>query len=76
MTTAASGFLFLALAVAVAYIVWEHRQRATTPIDARGMPDMMDVPISTSMAPGDLSGPGATGNSGWYELPAPRVMGA
>jgi hypothetical protein len=76
MTTTASAFLLLAMIVAVAYVIYEHRQRTTTPLDARGTPDMMGVPVSSSMMPGDLVGPGATGNSGWYELPAPRVMGA
>lgn len=73
MNTGPAVFLFFAFVAAMAYLIFEHR-RVSNPMPAQQspLPDYPDMPISSSAIPGDLVGPGATGNSGWY-LPFPSA---
>lgn len=65
-------FMFLAAVVIVAYLINHHRQLNAPPPGQSPMPDYPGMPISASAMPGDMVGPGATGNSGWY-LPPPSA---
>jgi hypothetical protein len=73
MSTSAAMFLFFAFVAAIAYLIYEHK-RVNQPVGSRQPPDVLDMPISASAEPGDMVGPGATANSGWYAAPNANMV--
>jgi hypothetical protein len=74
MTTSATAFLFLTFVAVMTYLWFEHT-RVTGVANVKPDPDVLDMEVSASAVPGDRVGPGATGNSGWYDTPANLVSG-
>jgi hypothetical protein len=65
MNLSTSVVLFGMFVATMAYLIYEHK-RLNAPVPSKPPPDMLDLPVSASMQPGDRVGPGATSNSGWY----------
>jgi hypothetical protein len=59
-------FLFGALVLVMAYLIYEHKRVAGTTTPGERSNDITDDPVSASAVPGDMVGPGATSNTPWY----------
>jgi hypothetical protein len=74
MNTTPAVFIFLTFMLAMAYLIWEHKRLNAPPPGQSPPPDHPDLPVSVSAIPGNLEGPGATSNSGWYAPPPNASM--
>jgi hypothetical protein len=64
-------FLFGALVLVMAYLVYEHKRLNQTTTPGERSNDVFGEPVSASAVPGDMLGPGATSNTAFYGVPKP-----
>ena len=73
MTTGPAAFLLAALALVMAYLVYEHKRLNQTATSERKT-DIFGDAVSASAVAGDMVGPGATSNTPFY-TPAQAHIG-
>jgi hypothetical protein len=66
MNSGPAALLAFVFVAAIVYLTMLHKQIGATDTRMRAAPDTIDNLVSASVVPGNMNGPGATSNSGFY----------